>query len=363
MIVSRQLLPTFSAVAALVTGAVSQTWTACDPTKTTCAPNAALGMSINVDFTKGSVNSFLPSGGNPTYGSDGVTFPVSRGGDAPQLGSVFYIMFGHVEVNLKCAPGAGIVSSLVLQSDDLDEIDFEWLGADNAQVQTNYFGKGKTDGFNRGQFHANANNQGQFITYAIDWTPDRIIWSIGGVEIRTLKFDDARGQYPQTPMQIKFGAWSGGDPANPPGTIDWAKGPTDYSKGPFSMAVKSAKVTDYSTGKQYKWGDMSGTWQSIIAVDGKVNGNAGSKGNTPTLTATAAVQPSTTSGALVPVGGIGRGSSTTTVTPLGSLPSGWVMTSSGKMMPSGSSTSVRPSRFFLIAGSIVAITLSGWLRR
>ena len=58
-------------------------------------------------------------------------------------------------------------------------------------------------------------------------------------------------------------------------------------KGPFSMAVKSAKVTDYSTGKQYKWGDMSGTWQSIVAVDGKINGNAGSKGSAPTLTATA----------------------------------------------------------------------------
>jgi beta-glucanase (GH16 family) len=44
-------------------------------------------------------------------------------------------MFGKVEVAMKAAPGAGIVSSVVLQSDTLDEIDWEWLGADPDEVQ------------------------------------------------------------------------------------------------------------------------------------------------------------------------------------------------------------------------------------
>ncbi len=105
--------------------------------------DTALGMAINVDFTQGAVNSFLASGGTPTYSSSGVAFTVARSGDAPQLASIFYIMFGRVELTMKCAPGAGIVSSLVLQSDDLDEIDMEWLGADASEVQTNYFGKGQ----------------------------------------------------------------------------------------------------------------------------------------------------------------------------------------------------------------------------
>lgn len=52
-------------------------------------------------------------------------------------------MFGRVDIQLKAAPGAGIVSSFVLQSDTLDEIDWEWLGADPDEVQSNYFGKGK----------------------------------------------------------------------------------------------------------------------------------------------------------------------------------------------------------------------------
>jgi hypothetical protein len=62
-------------------------------------------------------------------------------------------MFGKVEAVVKAAPGAGIVSSVVLQSDDRDEIDWEWVGSDSEQVQTNYFGKGITGSYNRGAFN------------------------------------------------------------------------------------------------------------------------------------------------------------------------------------------------------------------
>ncbi|CAP69281.1 uncharacterized protein PODANS_1_9470, partial [Podospora anserina S mat+] len=172
----------------------------------TCPANTALGMTINVDFRRGSVDSFIASGGAPSYSSDGVTFSVSRPGEAPQLSSLFYIMFGRVEVTMKAAPGAGIVSSLVLLSDTLDEIDFEWLGADDSEVQTNYFSKGQTTTYNRGQFNPAPNNQGEFITYIIDWTPQRIQWYVGGTLVRTLGYDEAEGQFPQTPMQVKFGA-------------------------------------------------------------------------------------------------------------------------------------------------------------
>lgn len=41
------------------------------------------------------------------------------------------------------------------------------------------------------------------------------------------------------------------------------------------MYVKSVSVTDYSTGSEYKYTDESGTWESIEAVGGKVNGNSG----------------------------------------------------------------------------------------
>jgi len=177
-----------------------------------CPSDDALGMSIDIDFSKGEVNSFAASG-SPKYDSEGVSFTVARANDAPQLASLFYIMFGRVEITMKAAPGAGIVSSLVLQSDVLDEIDIEWLGSDNDEIQSNYFGKGQTTSYNRGEFHDVTNTQGEWITYTIDWTKDRIVWMAGGTVVRTLNAGDAEdNQYPQTPMQVKFGAWAGGDP-------------------------------------------------------------------------------------------------------------------------------------------------------
>lgn len=73
------------------------------------------------------------------YGNDGAEFTVAKQGDNPLIESDFYIMFGRLDVTMKAAPGRGIVSSAVLQSDCLDEIDWEWLGGDNTRVQTNYF--------------------------------------------------------------------------------------------------------------------------------------------------------------------------------------------------------------------------------
>ncbi|AEO70306.1 glycoside hydrolase family 16 protein [Thermothielavioides terrestris NRRL 8126] len=347
--------------ALLIRTATAQTYSSCNPlSSTSCPADTALGMTINVDFTQGAVNSFVASGGTPTYGKDGVTFTVAKHGDAPQLTSVFYIMFGRVEVTMKAAPGAGIVSSLVLLSDDLDEIDMEWLGADDSEVQTNYFSKGQTTTYNRGQFNPAANNQAEFITYTIDWTSDRIIWYVGGTVVRTLTFADADGQFPQTPMQIKFGAWAGGDPSNPPGTIQWARGPTDYSKGPFSMTVRSAVITDYSTGKKYTYGDTSGTWQSIQSDGGKINGNLGSAG---AITATASAAAATDSvSPTIPPGGIIGGSSTAggsgaASQTVGTIPDGWVMTSSGKIVPVGSSTVNTPTPIHHLGAVVLLVAV------
>lgn len=110
-----------------------------------------------------------------------------------------------------------------MQSDDLDEIDWEWLGGDNAQVQTNYFGKGDTSSFSRGAYHENSGNHDDFHTFSIDWTSSQIVWSIDGKTVRVLTPETAEtNQYPQSPMMVKVGVWAGGDPNNAKGTIgEW----------------------------------------------------------------------------------------------------------------------------------------------
>lgn len=285
-------------------------------------------MAVDVDFTQGEVNSFTSSGGGtPTYGSDGVSFTIKQQGDSPQLNSVFYIMFGKVEVTMKCASGTGIVSSVVLESDDLDEIDMEFLGGYSTEMQAMYFGKGQSG---TEVTVTTPDCQSNFVQYTVDWSANRIIWSVAGSQVRVLEYNDANGRYPQTPMRLKLGIWAGGDPSNSQGTIGWAGGTTDYSDGPFTMTVQSVAVTDYSTGTQYKYGNTNGTWQSIESVGGEINANADDA-----ATATEVSGASTTGTGDFPASGIGGGGSSTAVSDVSSIPSGWHMTSQGKIVPNG----------------------------
>lgn len=272
------MLPT-KATSLLITALLSayadaQTSTDCNPLLVNCSPDPALGSLFNWDFsTQGESSQFevLGSADRITYDGNGANFEIAESGDAPTINSKFYIMFGQVETVAKASPGVGIVSASVLISDDLDEIDWEWLGANDAQVQTNYFSKGDDSTFNRGGFSPVADSQEEFHTYTVEWTAASTTWSIDGQVVRVLE-NPGTGYYPQSPMQVRIGSWSAGDPSDREGTIQWAGGITDYSKGPFTFTVKSVTVQDYSTGSEYIYGDHSGSWTSIESVGGEVNG-------------------------------------------------------------------------------------------
>lgn len=341
-------LATIATISALLFAqpAVQQTSTTCNPTEGSCPADTALGKSVTIDFTSGASDSFSAQGA-PTYDSNGASFTVAKSGDAPTIISKWYIMFGKYDITMKAAPGTGIVSSSVLQSDDLDEIDWEWLGAEDAQVQSNYYGKGQTTTYDRAAVHAVSDSQGDWHTYTIEWTEEQIVWQIDGTTVRVLTMSDANGQYPQTPMQLKIGAWSGGDSSNPEGTIQWAGGVTNYADGPYTMMVQSVAVTDYSTGTQYTYGNESGDWQSIESTGGKVNGNVGAS---TTDTSDPAIT-STSSGGVEPYSGTHADCSTCTTPGTGGwtvstsaaasvtntdypgLPSGWTVSGSGKVVP------------------------------
>jgi hypothetical protein len=154
-------------------------------------------------------------------------------------------------------------------------------------------------------------------------------------------------------MQVKFGAWSGGDPANAPGTIEWARGPTDYSKGPFSMVVRSVKVQDYSTGTQYVYGDQTGTWRSIKSVGGTVfSGGNKPVADSPAVTATASGQPipftphqteTNTRPNVYPwVPGVSSAAPQSTFSNYPGLPAGWTVSDSGKVVPPSSAPVSKP---------------------
>ena len=256
---------------AALPAAFAQTWTACNPLEKTCPCDKALGTTYSYDFSKGEGSDvFKPDVFKVEYKSDGVHLPVTKKGDAPTILATKFILGGRLDCVMKIAPGKGIVSSLVFQSDDLDEIDFEWIGSKPLEAQSNYFGKGNTETYNRGATHPVSDAVNNFHTFSIDWTREKITWYIDNVAVRTLTPADSNtlygsnNYYPQTPMQIKIGAWAAGDPSNAKGVIEWADGPIDYSQAPFEMVIKSITLTDYTKGAtEYCYGDKSGSWDSI----------------------------------------------------------------------------------------------------
>ncbi|KAK4677197.1 hypothetical protein QC764_407400 [Podospora pseudoanserina] len=322
------MLSKFLALALAASMVSAQTYTDCDPTKRSdCPARKAVGSKpVNIDFRQGKNKFFKEAEGTKlTYDKDlGAVFSIANENQAPTVGSDAYIFFGQVDVVLRAAPGPGVVTSFVLQSDDLDEIDWEWLGGDNAQVQHNYFSKGCTETYDRGGFSPVADPIGAFHTYTIKWTSEQLDWIIDGQVVRTLKNTGIEGcaGYPQSPMQIKLGTWVAGRKDAPQGTIEWAGGLADFSNGPSDGYYQSLKIIDYMGGHkeatEYQYGDKSGTWQSIkvIGSSGVVSSSSSvtSKATTKTATSATTLQTVTSSTALGATNGTLTTDATTTPT-------------------------------------------------
>ncbi|KAI4115051.1 MAG: hypothetical protein LQ341_007750, partial [Variospora aurantia] len=180
----------------------------------------------------------------------------------------FKFFFGRAEFVVKAAKGTGIVSSMVLLSADLDEVDWEFLGGATSTVQTNYFGKGYTGSYNRSTTPEVVSPQTMFYTYALDWSPTALVWSIDGMAVRTLRAADADGngeQYPQSPMKVSLGVWDAGDPDA--ATQVWGGGVTPIPPPePYTMFVKSVKVWNTNPAEEYQWTDRSGDMDSIKMI-------------------------------------------------------------------------------------------------
>ena len=243
-----------------------------------------MGSTLFTDFTKASSDWTLADGTTLSYTDAGANFVINKATDAPTISSAKYIFFGNVQVWTKAAPGVGIVSSFILESDDLDEIDWEWLGSTDTSVESNFFGKGNTTTYDRAIYHPVASPIEVYHNYTIDWTSSRVNWYIDNALVRTLNYGDALAlggkNYPQTPMRIKMGNWVGcasveaeTDPKTE-GTCQWAAGSSgqggavNFANAPFIMYVQNVTITDYGCGSEYTYGDETGDWQSI-----KTNGN------------------------------------------------------------------------------------------
>ena len=123
------------------------------------------------------------------------------------------------------------------------------------------------------------------------------------------------------------------------------------------MQVKNLMVQDYSTGTEYRYGDQSGTWGSIVAVGGHVNGGPSNDVDAPQVTSTSSGQPipfrPDTSSYVrptvypwVPEASTLATAVTPTYTNYPGLPSGWTVSDSGKVIPPSSAPVRKSLRLF-----------------
>ncbi|KAK2875653.1 hypothetical protein FQN49_001532 [Arthroderma sp. PD_2] len=269
---SMSLLSSLGLLSCLLSPVVAQTFSYCNPIEDDGCPAApALGQNFTTNFTD-SLNAKIwnTTNGFVEITEEGANFTIGKKLDSPTLQSYFYIFFGTVEVHMKAATGKGVVSSIVIQSEVLDEIDWEWVGSETTKVQTNYFGKGNTTSYDRGKTFDIDSPMDTFHNYTVNWTKEKIEWYIDTKLVRTLMYEEALGgkNFPQTPATVRLGIWPGGDPKNEPGVIKWAGGEIDYDDVPYTMSVKHLKVVDAHSGKEYQYSDKSGDWQSIKVVEG-----------------------------------------------------------------------------------------------
>ncbi|KAJ4134958.1 hypothetical protein NW768_004567 [Fusarium equiseti] len=257
--------------------ASAQTFTECNPLEKTCPPNPAFGdQKIDCDFAKGECSAFHNMIATEIkYNEQGALFQINTETEAPTIRSDNYLMFGRLDVVVQAAKGAGIVTSVVLQSDDLDEIDWEWTGGDDARVQSNYFAKGDTTSYDRAIYHPVSTPLDTTHKYSVEWTSKKIDWLIDDVVVRTLNAAEVANrkgyEMPQTPMQVKLGTWVAGGKNSNEGTREWAGGYTDFKQAPFDAYYRSVTIIDYAgkdapgkTGaKEYVWTDKTGSWESI----------------------------------------------------------------------------------------------------
>ncbi|KAJ1661324.1 putative glycosidase CRH2, partial [Coemansia sp. RSA 25] len=153
-----------------------------------------------------------------------------------------------------CASG-GVVSSFIIRNEKVgDEIDFEFVGADKATVQTNYYWHNQLDYTKMIKSPVLPDTTVNFHTYQIQWTPDQIVWMVNGNAFRTVKRSDTWDaaantfKYPDSESYISVGIWDGGSGAK--GTADWAGGAIQWNKQPFVAAVKSITIDCYYNGNE-----------------------------------------------------------------------------------------------------------------
>ncbi|CUS21401.1 LAQU0S03e01772g1_1 [Lachancea quebecensis] len=254
-----------------------------------------------------------------------LAMPKNSGGTV--LSSTRYVWYGKVGARLKTSHGAGVVTAFIMFSSVQDEIDYEYVGNNLTQVQTNFYFEG-IQNWTHSTNVSTTDTYDNYHLYEIDWHEDHIDWLIDGEVGRTLyknsTFNATSGDYmfPQTPARIQISLWPGGNATNAIGTKSWAGGEIDWDSsdiqdyGYYYALLQGVNVTCYDppagTKKNgsvsYQYISSENFTQNYVAItnDTTVMGSADDSGYNPEDGKSSSSSSSTASKSST-----GKGSSTT----------------------------------------------------
>ncbi|KAG0200017.1 hypothetical protein BGX28_006799 [Mortierella sp. GBA30] len=176
--------------------------------------------------------------------------PETGGGIGATVHSSRWMKYGTIEARLKTASNVpGPVSSFILISPTSgDEIDFEVVGKDPTNMQTNFYYKVQpghsVDYTHAKHINVDVDTSADFHTYKLEWTPTEMKWYFDGALRRTTTASESTGSYPDTPMRVAFGLWDGG--YGNEGTAEWAGKNTSYEPNEqreYQMVVDWVNIT------------------------------------------------------------------------------------------------------------------------
>jgi len=196
-----------------------------------------------------SSTNWVSSGIPVVYNNEALLLTMAQSTVGTLLTSTHYVWYGKISATMTSSQGKGVVTAFIMMSDVKDEIDFEFVGENVGDVQSNYYFQGITDYGNMLKLDVD-NTRSNVHTYTVDWQPDQLTWAVDGKVLRTLKKSDTYNStdntyhYPQSPSKIQLSLWPAGLPSNGEGTITWAGGLVDWNSGYMQNGYYYAMVSD-----------------------------------------------------------------------------------------------------------------------
>jgi hypothetical protein len=126
------------------------------------------------------------------------------------------VKYGRYEVRMRMVAADGVISSFFLWKDESEkddafwnEIDIEVLGCSTGGFQSAiHYGTGGWSNMKHEEsfHHLNKNLTTQYNTFALEWTPDYIIWKLNDSLIRK-DTGEIITKFRDVPMQLRFNIW------------------------------------------------------------------------------------------------------------------------------------------------------------